>query len=197
MGVRKAIIGTNETGKTSWVFERVKMDKRVFLLRPDDADKKFEQLKPWDQSPDKLPKVKEGIVNITHPLRDKEYIEKVLLALSEVEGATIWIDEATTTFGDREELAEDLLRMSSRDKKNNNIYLLTHSPQALTKGFFRNLDSLILKRVSDSFDGLKGRVQNAKNLEAAIRYVNEKAEEDPYFWIEYDLSNPENYLDNG
>ena len=190
-----AIIGTNGTGKST--FMKKIMDehpKDVLLLMDDDSEDMFDYLS--EIKPEQIPLFTgKAVCFAGDTKKEKEstfdYIYKGFGKKGEeFKGGLLAIDDAMTILSTRDEFVMRIFK--KRRQRKLDIIINCHGASEYPISLFRNTTHFVICKTTDSYDQITKRMNKelAESFIKAINYVNKKAETNPYFKFVFDLKNP-------
>lgn len=198
LGFCIAWLGTNGTGKTHDMMKIIReYPKNVLVLMDDDSEDGFDWLD--EIPPDKVGKFRgKGVCMVEDSIKEKDQLFTDIYndfgrVNNEFKGGLLCFDDAMTILEARpREKAKKLFK--KRRQRRLDILLNCHGASEFPISLFKNMTHFVICQTFDSHQAIAARMNGdlSRKFVKCIDYVNERAKDDPYFKITFDMKNPPN-----
>lgn len=188
-----AIIGTNGTGKSTFmkkIFDSYK--RNVLLIMDDDSEEMFDYMTEIQISD--IPYFK-GVAVCYSPANKKEkdvMFDTVYNGFGRLSnGGLMALDDAMTVLDTRNESVMQIFK--KRRQRKMDIILNCHGASEYPVSLFKNTTHFVVCRTVDSYENITARMnkETAKTFIECINFVNKETEKNPYFKVVFPLNNPQ------
>ena len=192
-----AMVGTNGTGKSTWmkeVMDRYPEQKDVLLLMDDDSEEMFDYL--TEITPEQIPYFQGKALCFAGD--SKKERENTFTEIyqgfgkkgANFNGGLLAIDDAMTILSTRDEFVMRIFK--KRRQRKLDIVLNCHGASEYPISLIRNTTHFVIFKTTDSYDQITKRMnkETGELFIKAINHVNKQAETNPYFNLIFDMKNP-------
>lgn len=196
-GYAIALVGTNGTGKSTYMKAVMDIYKRdVLLLMDDDSEEMFDYLTEVSLEQIKMfhGKAVHYVDSMTRQTRAESFnqiYEHFGRHGENQVGGLLCVDDAMAILDVRDPAMMKIFK--KRRQRKLDIIMNCHGAEEYPVSLFRNTTHFVIFRTVGSIQNIEGRMNReaAEIFVQVVRHVNEIAKTNPHYFVEFDLRNPE------
>lgn len=187
-----AIIGTNETGKTTFMMDIIKSYKRnVLVLMDDDSEDSFDNFSVIENKDIPFYRGK-AVCLVDYSKKAKKEVFKIIYDSfgQNTSGGLLCFDDAMSFLSSRD---EEVMRIfKKRRQRQMDIILNCHGASEYPVNLIRNTTHFVICPTTDSISEIKKRISPSivDDFVRCVNHVNEIGRTNPYYKVSFNLKDP-------